>query len=63
MPFEGVGVFRDSGSPVTVPAGIYGVNFHHFPELEIPLPYPALWRVFFRVDGFLVFLFRRSKWL
>ena len=29
--------------PLTFLAGVYGMNFHHFPELEWPYAYPMFW--------------------
>jgi magnesium transporter len=49
--------------PLTFLAGIYGMNFAHMPELQVPWAYPVLWIVFLGVGGFLVFLFRKKKWL
>ena len=37
--------------PLTFLVGIYGMNFHRMPELEIPWAYPALWSVFLLVGG------------
>ena len=29
--------------PLTFLAGVYGMNFHHFPELDWPYAYPLFW--------------------
>ena len=31
--------------PLTFLAGVYGMNFHHFPELDWSWAYPAFWGV------------------
>ena len=49
--------------PITVLAGIYGMNFEHMPELDERWAYPTLWGLFgvILVGGLL--LFRRWGWL
>jgi len=49
--------------PLTFIAGIYGMNFHYMPELEVPWAYPAVWAVFVIVAIVMVLYFRRKKWL
>jgi magnesium transporter len=49
--------------PLTFLAGVYGMNFHHFPELDQVWAYPAFWLICLAsVSGMLVF-FRRRRWL
>jgi magnesium transporter len=47
----------------TAIAGIYGMNFHHMPELRWELGYPAVLAVMLAICTFLYFRFRRSGWL
>jgi magnesium transporter len=47
----------------TMIAGIYGMNFKEFPELEWDLGYPAVLLVMFSACGLLYRAFRRSGWL
>ena len=49
--------------PLTFLAGVYGMNFHYFPELEKAWAYPAFWGVCALLAGIMLFLFRRRGWL
>jgi magnesium transporter len=49
--------------PLTFIAGVYGMNSHHMPELDLPWAYPALWAVMVAIGVGMVFFFRRKKWL
>lgn len=49
--------------PLTFLAGVYGMNFHHFPELDQAWAYPAFWIVCLVVGGVMLALFRRAEWL
>ena len=49
--------------PLTFLAGVYGMNFHYFPELEQPWAYPAFWGVSILVASSMVVFFRRRQWL
>jgi len=49
--------------PLTFLAGVYGMNFRHFPELEQPWAYPAFWFICFLVALVMVLIFRHRKWL
>jgi magnesium transporter len=49
--------------PLTFLAGVYGMNFHNFPELDHPLAYPAFWIVCVFLAGIMIALFRRRKWM
>lgn len=49
--------------PLTFLAGVYGMNFHHIPELEHPWAYPAFWAVCLLLAGVMVWVFRRRHWL
>jgi magnesium transporter len=49
--------------PLTFLAGVYGMNFKHMPELEWRWGYPAAWLVMVLIAIFMLFIFRRKKWL
>jgi len=49
--------------PLTFLAGVYGMNFRHFPELDLGWAYPAFWIVCAVVAGIMLLLFRRNDWL
>jgi magnesium transporter len=49
--------------PLTFLAGVYGMNFRHFPELDMPYAYPLFWAVCFVTAGGMVAWFRRRGWL
>jgi magnesium transporter len=49
--------------PLTFLAGVYGMNFRHFPELNLAWAYPAFWAVCIILAGIMVALFRRRKWM
>ena len=49
--------------PLTFLAGIYGMNFKHMPELELPWGYPGLLVVMIAVGLAMVAYFRNKKWL
>lgn len=49
--------------PLTFLAGVYGMNFEHFPELDETWAYPAFWGVSVAVVGAMVAMFRRRGWL
>jgi magnesium transporter len=49
--------------PLTFIAGIYGMNFEYMPELEWPWAYPALWILLIAIFLFMIFWFKRKKWL
>ncbi|MGB3619097.1 MAG: magnesium/cobalt transporter CorA [Catalinimonas sp.] len=49
--------------PLTFLAGVYGMNFHHMPELDQRWAYPALWGVMLLTGGALLLYFRRKGWL
>lgn len=48
--------------PLTFIAGIYGMNFHHMPELHWKYGYFATLAVMFVVAAGMVLYFRRKKW-
>ncbi len=49
--------------PLSFLAGIYGMNFENIPELHHPSGYFLLLTVMGSIAGFLLFLFRKMKWL
>ena len=49
--------------PLTFFAGVYGMNFHHFPELEWRWGYPAFWAICLVTAGAMVAWFHRRGWL
>jgi len=49
--------------PLTLIAGIYGMNFEHMPELEWRWGYPMVWLIMLGVGVVMLIYFRRRKWL
>jgi len=49
--------------PLTFLAGVYGMNFHYFPELDQPWAYPAFWIICVLLAMVMLLLFRRRSWL
>ena len=49
--------------PLTFLAGVYGMNFHHFPELDLPYAYPLFWAICLGTAAGMVVWFRRKGWL
>jgi magnesium transporter len=49
--------------PLTFLAGVYGMNFHYFPELDKAWAYPAFWAVCVVVSGTMLVIFHRRGWL
>jgi len=47
----------------TMIAGVYGMNFRHMPELESAYGYPVTLGVMAVIDLYLVYRFRKAKWL
>ncbi|WP_309572847.1 magnesium transporter CorA family protein [Deinococcus sp.] len=48
--------------PLTFLAGVWGMNFHHMPELAWPYGYALAWASFLLVGGLLALYFRRKGW-
>lgn len=49
--------------PLTFIAGIYGMNFEHFPELGWSWSYPiGFWGIITTITGFMLWFFWRRKW-
>jgi len=49
--------------PLTLLAGIYGMNFEHMPELHLALGYPFLLVIMLGVACAMIFYFRRKGWI
>ncbi len=49
--------------PLSFIAGFYGMNFVNMPELKNPYSYPILVGFMLSVGAYIVFLFKRKKWL
>jgi magnesium transporter len=49
--------------PLTFIAGVYGMNFKNMPELEWRWGYPAVLLVMATVATYMLFYFRRKKWI
>jgi len=49
--------------PLTFLAGVYGMNFHHFPELDWAYAYPTFWAICLATAVGMVVWFRRRGWL
>jgi magnesium transporter len=49
--------------PITFLAGVYGMNFKHFPEIGWPWGYALFWGIVLATVGGMFIFFRRKKWL
>lgn len=49
--------------PLTFLAGIYGMNFENIPELKYKYGYFILWGVMLTIFAFMIYYFRKKKWL
>jgi magnesium transporter len=49
--------------PLTFLAGVFGMNFEHFPELKMTWAYPAFWVVCVVLASIMLMIFRRRKWI
>jgi len=49
--------------PLTLIAGIYGMNFRYMPELGWRWGYPMVWLVMLAMAGLMLVYFRRKRWL
>lgn len=49
--------------PLTLIAGIYGMNFKAMPELELSFGYPVVLLIMLCVGGLMILYFRRKRWL
>jgi magnesium transporter len=49
--------------PLTFLAGVYGMNFHYFPELEMKWMYPwGFWGISIMISIGMIIFFKRKKW-
>lgn len=49
--------------PLTFLAGVYGMNFHYFPELDWKWAYPAFWMVSLAIGAGMIAWFRVKRWI
>ncbi|MHB1158452.1 MAG: magnesium/cobalt transporter CorA [Phycisphaerales bacterium] len=49
--------------PITFLAGVYGMNFKHFPELDWKYGYFTFWGLCIVIGAGLLWYFRRKRWL
>jgi magnesium transporter len=49
--------------PLTFLAGVYGMNFHYIPELDLRWAYPAFWLICTLLTTSMLLFFRRRNWL
>lgn len=49
--------------PLTFIAGVYGMNFHHMPELRWQNGYYLVLALMAAIAGFMLLFFRRKKWI
>lgn len=49
--------------PLTLIAGIYGMNFRYMPELQSPWGYPMVYVVMLMIGVLMMIYFRRKRWL
>lgn len=50
-------------APLTFIAGVYGMNFEYMPELQWEYSYFVLWGIMIIIFIFMLFYFKRKKWL
>jgi len=48
--------------PLTFIVGVYGMNFRHMPELDLPWAYPATWGGMVLIALGMLAFFKRKKW-
>ena len=49
--------------PLTFLSGVYGMNFHYIPELDLRWAYPAFWLICTLLAIFMLVFFHRRNWL
>ena len=49
--------------PLSLVVGIYGMNFEYMPELKWKHGYLMVWMIMIAIAGFLVWFFKKKKWL
>jgi len=55
-------IFASIFIPLTFFAGVYGMNFSYFPEIEFKYSYPLFWLVALSISIGLILFFRKKKW-
>jgi magnesium transporter len=56
-------IFSVIFTPLTFLAGIYGMNFKYFPELDYQYAYPLFWATIISVSLVMILYFKRKGWL
>ncbi|MDO5608440.1 MAG: magnesium/cobalt transporter CorA [Capnocytophaga sp.] len=49
--------------PLTFIVGLYGMNFEYMPELHYRWAYPVVWMVMIGITVWMIFFFKRKKWM
>lgn len=49
--------------PLTFLAGVYGMNFEHMPELSWQYGYLLIWIIMITLGVFMLYFFRKKKWI
>jgi magnesium transporter len=49
--------------PLTFIVGVYGMNFEYMPELKYRIAYPIIWIVMLLTVAFMLWYFRKRKWI
>ncbi len=49
--------------PLTLVAGIYGMNFQYMPEFTSPWGYPSVLLAMILISGVMLFYFKKKKWI
>jgi len=49
--------------PLTLVAGIYGMNFRFMPELEMSVGYPIVLLIMLCIGVVMILYFRKKRWL
>jgi len=48
--------------PLTFIVGVYGMNFHYMPELDMKYAYPVVWVLMAVIGIGMVIYFKKKKW-
>lgn len=56
-------IFSTIWMPLTFIVGVYGMNFHHMPELDVWWFYPFVWILMMAIVVGMMLFFRRKNWL
>jgi magnesium transporter len=56
-------IFSTIFIPLTFIVGVYGMNFHYMPELEMKWAYFAVWGVIIAVASSLFIFFKKKRWM